>query len=487
MKRMKLKLHLSKFLIFILSFIATSYICNSSHPDNIYWHHYFEDKHVTPEGQINCILYEDGNLFVSGLFGTRIMDSLDFNGLAYLENDTAWSPLGTGSSAGFNTKYGFAIDMLLLDTILYVGGGFDTVGNVAANSIARWNISSSTWTPIGDGIKGAVIALDYNDSTNILYAGGEFDSVGTSRVNNIAKWNGSTWSALGDGISGFVYDIISDDEDVYVVGKFDTAGTVAVNNIAKWDHSANSWNSVGGGTNGRILSIRKINSTFYIAGNFDTVFTGSGSFEAKSIASFSSSTWSALGEGIDGYVLDMDIDYNGNLYVAGDFLLANGDTVNNIAKYDGSNWSELGSGTNCPIYTLACIGDSVLIGGNFVIAGDTLSEYMSLWYKPPPGGKIGTQNIDKTKISPDCYIKVYPNPVIDGSLTIEYFTNTSGSVKIEIVDITGKIRNTFNYEDCNQGRNTINWESNDLEAGSYICRLLISGIKICHTKFIKVR
>src|SRR5437899_9743848 len=38
-----------------------------------------------------------------------------------------------------------------------------------------------------------------------LYAGGEFTTAGGSAVNYIAKWNGSSWSALGSGMSSTVF------------------------------------------------------------------------------------------------------------------------------------------------------------------------------------------------------------------------------------------------------------------------------------------
>ncbi|OLD81157.1 MAG: hypothetical protein AUI33_01280 [Ignavibacteria bacterium 13_1_40CM_2_61_4] len=35
-----------------------------------------------------------------------------------------------------------------------------------------------------------------------VYAGGYFTTAGGSAANSIAKWNGSSWTALGAGISG---------------------------------------------------------------------------------------------------------------------------------------------------------------------------------------------------------------------------------------------------------------------------------------------
>jgi hypothetical protein len=72
---------------------------------------------------------------------------------------------------------------------LYVGGSFATVTNtggsvVTANRIAKW--SSSTWSALGNGTSNFVYALVV-DSNNNLYVGGLFTLIGDSYVNKIAK------------------------------------------------------------------------------------------------------------------------------------------------------------------------------------------------------------------------------------------------------------------------------------------------------------
>ena len=65
-----------------------------------------------------------------------------------------------------------------------------------------------------------------------LYAGGDFTTAGGSAANYIAKWNGSSWSALGSGISGCpisdyggsVSALAVSGSDLYAGGNFTTAG-----------------------------------------------------------------------------------------------------------------------------------------------------------------------------------------------------------------------------------------------------------------------
>ncbi len=79
-----------------------------------------------------------------------------------------------------------------------LGGDLTTAGNNAANRIAKWNTTNSTWSLLGtstnNGVGGNVYALTVID--NILYVGGSFTTAGGSTANNIAKWTGSEWKSL---------------------------------------------------------------------------------------------------------------------------------------------------------------------------------------------------------------------------------------------------------------------------------------------------
>jgi trimeric autotransporter adhesin len=69
-------------------------------------------------------------------------------------------------------------------------------------------------------------------SGNDVYVGGLFNGVPTypsvPGTRNVAKWNSTTgtWSALGDGVAGYVYAIAVSGSDVYVGGLFNAASDV---------------------------------------------------------------------------------------------------------------------------------------------------------------------------------------------------------------------------------------------------------------------
>src|SRR5262249_11906947 len=112
---------------------------------------------------------------------------------------------------------------------LYAGGTFGTMGGTLASAIAKWD--GSTWSALGSGISGRVIALAVSGSN--VYAGGDFLSAGGNLANNIAKWDGSGWSALGSGADNLVYALSASDQDLYVGGRFFMAGDKVSHYVAR--------------------------------------------------------------------------------------------------------------------------------------------------------------------------------------------------------------------------------------------------------------
>src|SRR5437016_628427 len=58
-------------------------------------------------------------------------------------------------------------------------------------------------------------------------------------------------------------------------------------------------------------------------------------------------------------------DNAGNLYIGGNFTLVGDVIANHIAKWNGTNWTALGSGTSDKVYALAVSGNNLYVGGAF--------------------------------------------------------------------------------------------------------------------------
>jgi hypothetical protein len=146
---------------------------------------------------------------------------------------------------------------------LYAGGQFTMAGGTAANRIAKWN--GSSWTALGSGItNGGVNALVVSGGE--LYAGGWFTKAGGGAANFITKWDGNSWVALGSGVSAAVTALAVSGRDIYAGGFFNTAGNVWALGIAKWD--GNNWTSLG--TIGSVLTLAVSGCDLYAGGDFTT-------------------------------------------------------------------------------------------------------------------------------------------------------------------------------------------------------------------------
>jgi hypothetical protein len=118
----------------------------------------------------------------------------------------------------------------------------------------------------------------------------------------------------------------------------------------------------------------------YAGGRFRTA----GGSPATNIAKWNGSSWSPLGSGINGSVNGLAVS-GSDLYAGGSFRAAGGSPANRIAKWNGSSWSPLGSGmggdgTFSPtVYALAVSGSDLYAGGRFTTAGGSPANSIAKW------------------------------------------------------------------------------------------------------------
>jgi trimeric autotransporter adhesin len=334
----------------------------------------------------------DSELFAGGWFnnagGVNVNNMAQWDGLN-------WDSVGAGCNGFINA---FAV----YNSNLYVGGEFTGIGGIAANDIAKWD--GYRWLPVGGGIKddqyGVYSLAVYG---GILYAGGSFDSAGGKPIYAIAQWNDTAWSALGTGISAAdeddgVFAMVVYDGKLCIAGDFVVSGGT---NIALWDGS--SMSAPGGGTLGPVYSLAVYENELYVGGQI----TQAGGIPANCIALWNSVNWSSPDSGIwgeNGYsIVNALTVYNGELYAGGFFDTANGVHANCIAKWDGTNWSSVGSGINVggDIDAMTVFNNSLFVGGGFDSAGGVYTKNIAVYTTPSSINELNVKN----------KIAVYPDPV----------------------------------------------------------------------------
>ena len=319
-------------------------------------------------------------LYAGGLFAAA--GKTNVNSIARYDG-TNWNALGSGVSGwpGAARVYAIATD----GTYVYAGGSFTNAGSYTnVGSIAEWD--GNNWYPLYYGVDYRVNALAA-DAFGYLWVGGAFTNINNAGPSKgLAIWGFGSWYSLPngsvDGTNATVNAIVFDGGTrVYMGGQFYSVDGVSATNIAYYDFSDGNVHPLGLGLNNQVNALAYSNGKLYAGGSF----TQAGSLTVNHVAQWDGANWSAIGNGLTGSssanVLAIAVAGT-NVYVGGqNFTNASGVIVSNIAVWNGSSWSSLGSGTeygrNCS--ALAASGNDVYAGGNFNWAGDKPSQFIAHW------------------------------------------------------------------------------------------------------------
>jgi hypothetical protein len=118
----------------------------------------------------------------------------------------------------------------------------------------------------------------------------------------------------------------------------------------------------------------------YIGGNFTAV----GNVMANNVAQWNGTSWTALGSGVNQGVYALAV-LAGTLYAGGTFSWAGSGPAWGIAQWNGGSWSPLGSGlgggaaTYPYVFALAVSGSTLYVGGQFGTAGGGTANNIAQW------------------------------------------------------------------------------------------------------------
>jgi hypothetical protein len=265
---------------------------------------------------------------------------------------------------------------------LVFGGDFRVAGDQIANGIAALDLATNRWQAFGSGLPG------HDPITNrvaCVHARGNGELVMGSSANGVWRWQGNGWQAIGPpAAAGIVALGSSPTGDLIVLGQRNQAGS-SLPLLERWDGV--SWTAIpltisGPPGSGWLLFAMALlpNGDLVIGGSFQTV----NGVAADNIARWDGSQWHALGSGTDGAVTALTVRQSGALVVGGGFLLAGGQPRPGIAEWQNGSWSGFGTGlgVSFPIAVHAVTeraNGELIAGGNFAAAGAVPCSGIARW------------------------------------------------------------------------------------------------------------
>ncbi|TNF47574.1 MAG: HYR domain-containing protein [Bacteroidetes bacterium] len=275
---------------------------------------------------------------------------IDTNGQARLETDDFNGVVNVAKSYNNNSWI--------------VGGSFTKVGESLRSYLAQIDSNGIATNMFkSQGLDGFVKAIEIKDS--ILFVGGEFESVGRSvQFNAFVEHSSSNLDYYQAQANNTVYQIIEIPEGGWIVaGAFNQYGDSIRNGLVKLnpDKTISTW---APNIRGDVRSLFLIGDTLIIAGNFDLV-----NGETRSnIAAFNRQTETLLAWApvFNGLVLDIDI-YQNEILVSGYFSEINGITRNHIGSVDRFTGvvSNFNPNTNFNVRSIAVHEQYLYVVGNF--------------------------------------------------------------------------------------------------------------------------
>ena len=350
----------------------------------------------------------NGDVYVGGAF-TNGAGNPDIDYIARWDG-TSWHSLGKGLAAA-NDWYRGVWSIAINGSKVYVDGSFATTGDgVELNNFARWDMNTNSWEPLmypctgaggscGPGITtGIVYALAAPTSGGGVYVGGDFTPpyLAPSGLKHIGFYDGTAWSALGPGVCYTCYgDVVltlfvdplngslyagGKNLEAYEPGQYDQWGNILRWNGSTWQKIEGTWNIAG-----PVYDITGDNGDIYVAGALSkrvgTNGTGSAIY-AYGVVKYDGANWTKLGSNPVGDTATFPFTdaravgiCQSNIYLGGFFDDPRPGMISHrFARWNGSAWDNAGASlsnwdSDAGITSIAVNGSQAYVGGNFVNAG----------------------------------------------------------------------------------------------------------------------
>jgi len=249
--------------------------------------------------------------------------------------------------------------------------------------------SQENWETIGLGLNASAQIRDfYNDTANDrLIMIGSFASIDTFQNNGIAVYDGNTWDCFSEGLvsSGMqIYSIIEYHDTLYIGGWFwDVWNGETVHNIAKWN--GNTWVGLGFNTEElNVYNMRIINNELFILTAADSI----NGIEINGVLKYNGNEWSNFYDlpkydtlyGNNNMINDIAY-YKGEYYIGGNFS-NNNLTIQDIVKYNGTEWVDVGGsikGSMSTVNRMVVYNNELIVAGAIFKSDGNIGNLLQKW------------------------------------------------------------------------------------------------------------
>jgi len=305
---------------------------------------------------------------------------------------TAWSQctpswdrsLGNpGATDPLGGSIGYVGAMTMYQGDLVVSGSFKGMANVPDTKyIARWDFDTSTWSPFLTGLGDAPsnsFGTSFAHMGGDLYVGGFYaDAAGVPDTKSISRWDGTQFHSLGTGwgfntvnsVWSMTASNFTGQDRVYFGGFFEVLAGNPAANVAMWDGttvtpivaSMPTLVSPQGSINPLVTAMvvhddgMGAGPQLYIGGRFNSIDGQT----ILNVARWNGTTWSAVGTNLGNTIITAEVDtlvsWNGQLYMGGTNMRVNG-ALQQVARWDGTTWTGVGQNTTGRVWKLAPFND----------------------------------------------------------------------------------------------------------------------------------
>ncbi len=365
-----------------------------------------------PNNPVADLEYAAPYLYVSG--GFNQIGGIGNNYLARLSTggsggaDAAWLP-------NINRPVG---DLESSATHLYFGGDFNQVQGINHRSVGRYSTAAGaaafdgTWKPDPNG---EVSSMALSGSS--LYMSGVFTTVASANRRFMAKVSASGTGSLDGSFlpepNGAISDLIIAGGNLLAGGRFNTTvGSPSAGYAMMSTATGSSLPAFAGTitTEGAVFTMQAVTGGMIIGGLFDTV----NGVPRTSIAKINSNgtldpTFNAPIVGFNRLVNDMKLD-GSTLYFCGDFLTVGGAPTQHVARVNSTTGAVDAGWFTKPLTPILCLETD----GSHVYIGSAGLRFIEI----SPGNALPVYNLARLSIGGSATVDTFWTPVIVDELSM---------------------------------------------------------------------